>query len=412
MLLKKGLTLFGASLVVFLFIILPASSFFVQDPPPHVTSIGFRSTGPYVTGDVIEVLVEFDRAMTVTGTPRVPLNIGETTRYANYGSGARDLVFRYTVAVDDTDSDGVSINSNSLELNGGTIKWVPVGNQEAEDGQLGHGPVGANSAHAVNAAQSEADALPAVSSGERARIAAALAMDRIIFNELRNATTDTHDWVELRNISDVDVPLDDWQVHIVTGEGTGMVIFPSGAVLPAGGLLLLVNTDPDAPEMPLSTPEGNVVSVVNTELILPQTNFTLLLRSATAWEDSVGNFFFGYEIPPTAPPLTTDAAWYRARPDALGYQSEAWVTSGYQEGIGYDVGVPATIALGTPGYSHTSLTEDVNGDGIVNILDLVWVASRFDEPGATVADVNRDGTVNIQDLVLVSDAFGQVVDTQ
>ena len=125
MLLKKGLILFGASLVVFLFVILPAASFFVQDPPPHVTGIGFRSTGPYVTGDVIEVLVEFDRAMTVTGTPRVPLNIGETTRYANYGSGARDLVFRYTVAADDTDSDGVSIDSNSLELNGGTIKWVP-----------------------------------------------------------------------------------------------------------------------------------------------------------------------------------------------------------------------------------------------------------------------------------------------
>jgi hypothetical protein len=413
MLLKKGLTLFGASLVVFLVIILPASSFFVQDPPPHVTSIGFRSTGPYVTGDVIEVLVEFDRAMTVTGTPRVPLNIGETTRYANYRSGARDLVFRYTVAVDDTDSDGVSINSNSLELNGGTIKWVPVGNQEAEDGQLGHGPVGANSAHAVNAAQSEADALPAVSSGERARIAAALAMDRVIFNELRNAVTDTGDWVELRNITDVDVTLDGWEVRIVTGETTATVTFPSGTVLPAGGLLLLVNTDPGAPEMPLSSPEGAAYHyIVDAGLILPASNFTLLLRSATAWEDSVGNYFFGHEIPPTAPPLTTDAAWYRARPDVLGYQSEAWVMSGYQEGIGYDVGVPAAIALGTPGYAHTSLTEDVNRDGVVNILDLVWVVSRFDAPHATAADLNGDGEVNIQDLVLISDAFGQVVDTQ
>ena len=261
--------------------------------------------------------------------------------------------------------------------------------------------------------QSAADATPSVSSEERARIAAALAMDRVIFNELRNAVTDTGDWVELRNITDVDVTLDGWELRIVTGETTATVRFPSGTVLPAGGLLLLVNTDLDAPEMPLSSPEGAAYHyIVDVGLILPASNFTLLLRSATAWEDSVGNYFFGHEIPPTAPPLTTDAAWYRARPDVLGYQSEAWVMSGYQEGIGYDVGVPAGIALGTPGYSHTLLTEDVNRDGVVNILDLVWVASRFDAPYAPAADLNGDGIVNIQDLVIVSEAFGQVVDTQ
>ena len=254
----------------------------------------------------------------------------------------------------------------------------------------------------------EADALQTVSSEERSRIAAALAMDRVIFNELRNSTTDTHDWVELRNISDADVTLDGWQVHIVTDEGTGIVTFPSGTVLPAGGLLLLVNTDPDAPEMPLSIPEGTAVSLVDAELILPQTNFTLLLRSDTGWEDSVGNYFFGHEIPPTAPPLTTDAAWYRARPDALGYQAEAWVVSGYQDGTGYDEGVAAASALGTPGYPQASLMGDVNADGTVNILDLVFVASRFGEADAMAADLNGDGSVNIQDLVLVANSLGSV----
>ena len=409
--LSKKFSFFITSLVVFLWVVLPAASLWLQPPPPHVTNISFTSTGPYETGDVIAVTVTFDRGMTVTGTPRVALNIGGTTRYANYRSGAKNLVFRYTVQADDADSDGVSINSNSLELNGGTIKWVPVGNQPSENGQLGHGPVGANAAHAVNVAQSQADVLPAVSSEERSRIAGALAMDTVIFNELRNATTDTHDWVELRNVSNGDVTLDGWEVHIVTGEGTGTVIFPSGAVLPAGGLLLLVNTDPNAPEMPLSIPEEDVISLVDTGLILPQTNFTLLLRSDTGWEDSVGNYFFGHEVPPTAPPLTTDAAWYRVRPDVLGYQAEAWVMSDYQNGIGYDARLPEGSALGTPGYPHTSLTADVNGDGIVNILDLVFVASRFDAPDATAADLNGDGVVNIQDLVLVSNAFGRVIDT-
>ena len=41
---------------------------------------------------------------------------------------------------------------------------------------------------------------------------------------------------------------------------------------------------------------------------------------------------------------------------------------------------------------------DVNGDGVVNILDLTFVASRF---GETSPDLNGDGVVNILDLVLV-----------
>lgn len=44
---------------------------------------------------------------------------------------------------------------------------------------------------------------------------------------------------------------------------------------------------------------------------------------------------------------------------------------------------------------------DVTGDGIVNILDLVFVASRLGDAD-TDADVNADGVVNILDLVLVA----------
>ena len=50
--------------------------------------------------------------------------------------------------------------------------------------------------------------------------------------------------------------------------------------------------------------------------------------------------------------------------------------------------------------------EDVNGDGIVNIQDLVLVAANFGQTGQNMADVNEDGAVNIQDLVLVAGAFG------
>ena len=51
-------------------------------------------------------------------------------------------------------------------------------------------------------------------------------------------------------------------------------------------------------------------------------------------------------------------------------------------------------------------TVDVNKDGVVNIQDLVLVASSFGETGENNTDVNGDGVVNIQDLVLVAASFG------
>ena len=50
---------------------------------------------------------------------------------------------------------------------------------------------------------------------------------------------------------------------------------------------------------------------------------------------------------------------------------------------------------------------DVNDDGVVNILDLVLVASHFGQAETeNPADVNGDGVVNVQDLVLVANAIG------
>ena len=52
------------------------------------------------------------------------------------------------------------------------------------------------------------------------------------------------------------------------------------------------------------------------------------------------------------------------------------------------------------------LRGDVNGDGTVNIADLVLVAANLGKTGQNAADVNNDGIVNIADLVLVAGALG------
>ncbi|MYI70420.1 MAG: hypothetical protein F4103_17325, partial [Boseongicola sp. SB0673_bin_14] len=58
------------------------------------------------------------------------------------------------------------------------------------------------------------------------------------------------------------------------------------------------------------------------------------------------------------------------------------------------------FTLGTPEKPY-----DVNVDGVINILDLTFVASHFGSTNPE-ADVNGDGIVNIIDLVRVAQHFG------
>ena len=67
---------------------------------------------------------------------------------------------------------------------------------------------------------------------------------------------------------------------------------------------------------------------------------------------------------------------------------------------------PYGIALDNSDAEPKKLAEDVNNDGVVNIIDLTLVASNFGKTGQNDADVNKDGVVNIIDLTLVAGAFG------
>ena len=61
----------------------------------------------------------------------------------------------------------------------------------------------------------------------------------------------------------------------------------------------------------------------------------------------------------------------------------------------------------TPDASSTEFSvADVNQDGVVNILDLVFVAAHFGESRQKRGDINADGIVNLLDLEMVAAAFG------
>ena len=107
----------------------------------------------YVRFDLIEIGVVFSENVDVTGVPQLALTVGAATRQASYvsGTGGDSLTFQYRVATADADSDGISIGSNALTLNGGTIN-------KAGSGVTAHLPLGdqavANAAaHKVDGSQ-------------------------------------------------------------------------------------------------------------------------------------------------------------------------------------------------------------------------------------------------------------------
>ena len=123
------------------------------DSVPDVTDVSVTSTpnsgttDTYGRGEVIEVTVTFDEAVTVDtsgGTPFFRLRIRDNTNTINNrdatllsGSGTTALVFGYTVVAADDDDNGIWIPANALMLNSGTIRDSANNNADVTHTQLG-----------------------------------------------------------------------------------------------------------------------------------------------------------------------------------------------------------------------------------------------------------------------------------
>ncbi len=279
-----------------------------------------------------------------------------------------------------------------VNVSGSTVTATPAGNTgNARITVTASDPSGltATQTYTVYIEPGFADAIPGLSSDEQLLLGQLLTYDTIIFNELHNGSDDATDWLELRNVSNIDILLDSWQLSVQTSSGTAVIPFPAGTAIASGEVLLLTNTYVTKAAVP-------VAPVVIDSFALPQTDFALILRSPTAFGDLAGNYFQdASERPQTAPEFTLDTVWERVQGTVSGYRAEAWAASTYRNG------------LGSPGYQPSAVMGDLNNDNVVNILDLVMVASKFGTTNAA-ADVNGDGTVNIQDLVLVANALDNV----
>ena len=129
------------------------------DGVPRVATGGVRiesdpdAHDSYGVGEEIKLAVGFTDDVTVdtmSGTPRVELTVGSNTRYADYSasdSSADELAFLYEVTADDHDQDGVSIDADALELNGGAIH---KDGDTSTNAVLGHAALDADSDHRVN----------------------------------------------------------------------------------------------------------------------------------------------------------------------------------------------------------------------------------------------------------------------
>ena len=120
----------------------------VDDTAPTVSRVAITSDPgtdrTYAVDDEIQVTVTFSETVEVTGTPQLRLELGGGRRTADYegGSGTAALIFAYTVADGESDTDGMGIEADSLS---GTIQ-----DEARNNAELDHDGLAADSGHKVD----------------------------------------------------------------------------------------------------------------------------------------------------------------------------------------------------------------------------------------------------------------------
>ncbi len=229
----------------------------------------------------------------------------------------------------------------------------------------------------------------------------------VLINEIGNSSSDANDWVELLNTTGGEVNLRKWELTIVMAvdgapKETQLVSFPDtdSTKLPAGGILLISNSDPTGSGNDLAAGvqinkaaadrvQRGVTSLyyVDSNLVLPNSGkYNLILRSANDKEgkpthivDHGGTYFAEKDdrtLDTEVWPLQLWAAGhsnviegaeedfraglvYKRTGKNSGIGEKHWAKVGFT-GIGYDRTAAKTDENGgTPGYANDALKEKV-----------------------------------------------------
>ena len=107
----------------------PASPAPPPPPAPSVQSLTI-TTAPfdprgYAVSETIGVQITFSEAVTLSGSPRLKLEVGDDVRDAAWDeeeSGGALVAFRYVVTLEDHDENGIGIGADALEVRSGAIR--------------------------------------------------------------------------------------------------------------------------------------------------------------------------------------------------------------------------------------------------------------------------------------------------
>jgi len=101
-----------------------ANTVTIDRTAPTISSVAAPANSTYIPANTPTFTMVFSESVTVTGTPRLTLTVGSSTKYANYlsMSDSKTALFRYTVSssADEFDTNGIAV-ATSLDLNGGSI---------------------------------------------------------------------------------------------------------------------------------------------------------------------------------------------------------------------------------------------------------------------------------------------------